>query len=84
MIKRSWDEKDNILIYFSLTRFITYIIELALEPSEALYMVLIVTPAVYPHLDDLKSQNQTKNIPVVLPRIPNQNLRQIGPGVLEL
>ncbi len=30
---------------------------------------------------NLESQNQTKNIPVVLPRFPNQNLRQIGPAI---
>ena len=33
---------------------------------------------------NFESQNQTKNIPSVLPSSPNQNLRQIGQGVHEL
>ena len=54
--------------------------------------VLIVIPAVQPHLVvnydfllffPLNLESQTKNIPVGLPSSPNQNFRKIGQGVPE-
>ena len=61
--------------------------------NPALYTALIVTPAVYPHLNDfslkkvdllnLESQYQAKTFPW-FSDVPDHNLRQIGMGVPEL